>query len=186
MNILLTGIDGYMGWPAALKLSKEMPEARIVGVDNIGRRRWVQECGSTTAIPILTMDERVALARNLGFSNICFIECDLTDKDSVNQLFDLYRFNVVLHVAAQPSAPYSQINGKLANYTQLNNNQSTRNLLWAIREKGLEKTCHFIETTTMESTAHQNLTFLRVSSLLKTRVNGTLFFFLEWRAHGIT
>lgn len=149
MNILLTGIDGYMGWPTALKLSKEMPEARIVGVDNIARRRWVQQCGSTTAIPILTMDERIALARNLGFSNICFIECDLTDKDSVNQLFDLYRFDVVLHIAAQPSAPYSQINGKLADYTQLNNNQSTRNLLWAIREKGLEKICHFIETTTM-------------------------------------
>jgi len=148
MNILLTGIDGYVGWPTALKLAQELPEARIIGVDNLGRRKWVEESGSVTAIPIETMPVRLAAAREHGFTNISFIEGDLADRDFVNQLFDVYRFEVVLRVAAQPSAPYAQINGERANYTQFNNNQSTRNLLWAIKDRGLEKDCHFIETTT--------------------------------------
>jgi nucleoside-diphosphate-sugar epimerase len=148
MNILLTGIDGYVGWPTALKLSKELPNIRIIGVDNLGRRRWVEESGSTTAIPILSMPERIALAKKYGFTNISYIEGDLTNRDFVNQLFEVYKFDVVLHTAAQPSAPYSQIDGRLASYTQFNNNQSTRNLLWAIKEKGMTQRCHFIETTT--------------------------------------
>lgn len=148
MNILLTGIDGYMGWPTALRLSKEFPNERIIGVDNLGRRRWVEESGGISAVPISDMHERIDTARNHGFENITFIKGDLTDRAFVNQLFDVYRFEVVLHVAAQPSAPYSQINGSLANYTQFNNNQSTRNLLWAVKEHDLVESCHFIETTT--------------------------------------
>lgn len=148
MNILLTGIDGYVGWPTALKLSKAHPEARIVGVDNLGRRRWVEESGSVTAVPVLSMEERVELAAEYGFDNISYIEGDLTDRDFVLQLFDVYKFDAVLHLASQPSAPYSQINGERAIYTQTNNLAMNTNLLWAIREKGLVDTCRFVETTT--------------------------------------
>jgi len=148
MNILLTGIDGYVGWPVALKLSKEFPNDRIIGVDNMGRRKWVEETGSVTAIPINSMENRIATAKKYGFNNISFIQGDLTDRNFVNQLFDVYSFSTVIHVASQPSAPYSHINGEKANYTQFNNNQSTRNLLWSIKEKKIIDKCHFIVTTT--------------------------------------
>lgn len=148
MILLLTGIDGYVGWPTALRLSKEFPEARIIGIDNMARRRWVEEVGSVSAIPIAHMDERILAAKERGFPNVSFIEGDLTNRDFVYQIFGTYKFDVILHIAAQPSAPYSQINGERANYTQFNNNQSTRNLLWAVREHKLEERCHFIETTT--------------------------------------
>jgi nucleoside-diphosphate-sugar epimerase len=147
-NVLLTGIDGYIGWPTALRLSKEFPQVRIIGVDNLGRRKWVEESGSVSAIPIATMTERLDAARRLGFTNLSFLRGDLTDREFVLQLFAVYRFDAVLHIACQPSAPYSQISGAQANFTQFNNNQSTRNLLWAIKETGLEKKCHFIMTTT--------------------------------------
>lgn len=149
MNILLTGIDGYVGWPTALKLSKEFPRARIVGVDNLSRRRWVLESGAESAVPIEAMAERLGGAKEFGFSNISFIEGDLTSRDLVSQLFDTYKFECVIHTAAQPSAPYSHINSERAAFTQFNNNQSTLNLLWAVKEKGLADRCHFIETTTM-------------------------------------
>jgi len=148
MNILLTGIDGYVGWPTALKLSRECPESRIIGVDNLGRRKWVKESGCISAIPIQTMAERINTARACGFENISFIEGDLTDRNFVNQLYDMYRFDTIVHTAAQPSAPYAQINGERANFTQFNNNQMCRNLLWAIKEHGMEAECHFIVTTT--------------------------------------
>ncbi|MBF0343340.1 MAG: NAD-dependent epimerase/dehydratase family protein [Nitrospirae bacterium] len=148
MNILLTGIDGYIGWPTALKLSKEFPEARIIGVDSLGRRKWVEESGAVSCIPIAGIYERIATAKQYGFDNISFICGDLTNRDFVSQLFDVYKFDVVLHMAAQPSAPYSHINGEKANFTQFNNNQSTRNILWSIKEKNLLDRCYFIETTT--------------------------------------
>ena len=102
MNILLTGIDGYVGWPTALRLSREFPNERIIGVDNFGRRRWVEESGGVSAVPISEMRERIEAARDHDFGNITFIKGDLTNSAFVNQLFDVYRFEVVLHVAAQP------------------------------------------------------------------------------------
>ena len=148
MNILLTGIDGYAGWPVALGLSREFSEARIIGVDNLARRKWVEECGSISAIPIESMEVRLETARKQDYKNISFIKGDLRDRDFVYNLIEMYRPEVIVHFAAQPSAPYSQISGERASYTQFNNNESTRNLLWAIKEKRLTMDTHFIETTT--------------------------------------
>jgi nucleoside-diphosphate-sugar epimerase len=147
MAILLTGADGYIGWPATLKLAREFPDERIVGVDNYGRRRWVEEIGSVSAIPIHSMEERLRAAREAGYTNLSFIEGDLTDRAFVLQLYATFRPRVVLHVAAQPSAPYSEINGERSNYTQHNNVQSTSNLLWGLKEHNLLESV-FVETTT--------------------------------------
>src|SRR3989338_3264576 len=130
MNILLTGVDGYIGWPTALRLSKDFPNDQIIGVDNMARRKWVEECGSVSAIPIADMKTRIETAKKHGFNNITFIEGDLVDARFVYDLYKQYKPQVILHVASQPSAPYSQINIDKCNYTQHNNNQATRNLLW--------------------------------------------------------
>jgi nucleoside-diphosphate-sugar epimerase len=147
MAILVTGADGYVGWPATLKLARQYPDERVVGVDNFARRRWVEEIGSVSAVPIYPMDVRLQAAREAGIANISFVEGDLSDRSFVQQLYATYRPRVVLHLAAQPSAPYSEINGERASYTQHNNTQSTRNLLWGLKEHGLLDSL-FVETTT--------------------------------------
>ena len=147
MTILVTGADGYVGWPLMLKLAKEFPEERIIGVDNFGRRRWVEEVGADSVIPIASMERRIKKAHELGFKNLSFVYGDLTDRDFVRTLIKIFKPEVVLHLAAQPSAPYSQISLDKAHYTQKNNVIGTLNLLWALREEGLTNT-HFIETTT--------------------------------------
>jgi nucleoside-diphosphate-sugar epimerase len=147
MSILLTGADGYIGWPTALRIASRTDE-RIVLVDNFARREWVESVGSTSAVPIASIDERIDAAEDVhGCSNLSFVEADLTDRATVDRLLSVHEPRVVVHAAAQPSAPYSQINGERANYTQHNNLQSTRNLLWGLHENGLGDT-HFIETTT--------------------------------------
>lgn len=146
-TILLTGVDGYMGWPTFLKLGRAFPDARIVGVDNYNRRKWVEEVGSVSAIPVPDMNERLATARGLGYTNLEFIEGDLVDIPFVKGLVADVRPDVILHLAAQPSAPYSHINLEKAAYTQDLNMAMTRNLLWALREAGMTGV-HFIETTT--------------------------------------
>lgn len=45
MTILVTGADGYVGWPVLLRLAETFPDERIVGVNNFARRRWVEEIG---------------------------------------------------------------------------------------------------------------------------------------------
>jgi len=147
MRILLTGVDGYIGWPLALKLSKEFRRAEIFGIDNLARRKWVEEVGSKSVTPILSIEERLKVAEEYKFDNIRFIYGDLVDKDFVNNIIRTIKPNVVLHLAAQPSAPYSQITLDRAHYTQKNNILGTLNLLWSLRENELTDT-HFIETTT--------------------------------------
>lgn len=147
MSILVTGADGYIGWPTVLRLANRTDD-RIVLVDDFARRRWVEEVGGTSAIPVKTAKERLAAAEDVyGLRNLSFVEGDLTDRAFVDQLLTVHEPHSIVHTAAQPSAPYSQINGNRANYTQHNNLQATRNLLWGLEEQDLTNT-HFIETTT--------------------------------------
>ena len=145
MTVLLTGADGYLGWPTALRLADRLDE-RIVCVDNFARREWVEESGSVSATQIEEPRERFAAVDNLSL-----IEGDLADREFVIQLLDTHEPDTVLHTAAQPSAPYSSINGERALYTQRNNVSMNLNLLHGLAECGLDDT-HFIETTTTSST----------------------------------
>jgi nucleoside-diphosphate-sugar epimerase len=147
MSILVTGGDGYIGWPTALRIASRTDD-RVVLVDNFARRGWVEEIGSVSATPIAGIDERLAAAREVhGLSNLSFVEGDLVEKSFVEELLQVHEPDAIVHTAAQPSAPYSQINGERANYTQHNNLQATRNLLWGLEENDMTDT-HFIETTT--------------------------------------
>ena len=147
MTVLVTGGDGYIGWPAALRIANRTDD-RVLLVDNFARREWVESVGSTSAVPVAGIDRRIAAAEEVhGLGNLSFVEGDLVEKDFVDELLSVHEPETVVHTAAQPSAPYSQINGERANYTQHNNMQATRNLLWGLEEHDLTDT-HFIETTT--------------------------------------
>ena len=63
MNILVTGFDGYEGFPLAIKLLKE--GHCVIGLDNQLRRNWVSKCGSTSAIPIEPIPKRVKQLKKL-------------------------------------------------------------------------------------------------------------------------
>ncbi|MFB6234065.1 MAG: NAD-dependent epimerase/dehydratase family protein [Halopenitus sp.] len=147
MTIIVTGADGYIGWPTALRIA-DRTEDRVLLVDNFARREWVSEVGSVSATPVASIKERLEAAREeLGLHNLSFHEGDLTERDFVLELLEVHEPDAIVHTAAQPSAPYSQINGERANYTQHNNLQGTRNLLFGLEETDQTDT-HFIETTT--------------------------------------
>jgi nucleoside-diphosphate-sugar epimerase len=147
MTILVTGADGYLGWPTSLRIATRTDE-RVVLVDNHARRRWVQEIGSVSAAPVADIGTRLEAAEEVhGLRNLSFVEGDLTDRAFVDELLQVHEPGTVVHTAAQPSAPYSGINGERANYTQHNNMQATRNLLFGLHENDLADT-HVVETTT--------------------------------------
>ena len=146
MKILITGIDGYTGWPLALAISKRYRNSKIIGVDNLQRRRWVFNSNSTSAVPIKSIKQRISTAKKYGFKNIRFIKGDLTNSKFTENLFKKNRFNVVIHLAAQPSAPFAGASLEKSKYTQINNTISTLNLIWAIKKFG--KKIKFINTST--------------------------------------
>jgi UDP-sulfoquinovose synthase len=147
MTIMITGADGYIGWPTALRIANRTDD-RIVLVDNFARRDWVDEIGSVSATPVAEIETRLEAAREVHDAhNLSFVQGDLAEKEFVDELIAVHEPDAIVHAAAQPSAPYSQINGERANDTQHNNMQATRNLLWALEEHDLTDT-HFLETTT--------------------------------------
>ncbi len=146
MSIVVTGADGYVGWPTALRIAKRTTE-RVLCVDNCARRGWVASVGAKSANSVASVEERITATEEQGLSNLSFVEGDLTSRKFVDQLLAVHEPDAIVHAAAQPSAPYSQINGEHANDTQHNNMQATRNLLWGLHEAGLSDT-HFVETTT--------------------------------------
>ena len=146
MSIIVTGADGYVGWPTALRIAKRTDQ-RVLGVDNFARREWVTSVGARSATSVAPIEDRLVAAEEQGLSNLSFVEGDLTERAFVDRLLAVHEPEAVIHAAAQPSAPFSQINGEHANETQHNNLQATRNLVFGLHEHDLNDT-HFVETTT--------------------------------------
>jgi len=145
MRVLVAGVDGYLGWPLALHLAARGHE--VYGIDNFSRRRSVAEVGSWSAIPIPNMDRRVEAARNLLGLRIKFFRGDLRRYQDVSYVLRECKPDTVVHLAEQPSAPYSMIDCEHALFTQENNVIGTLNLLWAMKESS--PNAHLVKLGTM-------------------------------------
>ena len=133
MKVLIAGIDGYLGWPLALYLTKRGHE--VAGCDAYYRRDWVAEMGSQSAIPISKMTERLqAFSENFDKSLI-FRRGDLCDYNVVKNLLRSFKPDTIVHLAEMPAAPYSMIDVEHCVFTQTNNIVGTLNLLHAMHEE---------------------------------------------------
>ena len=132
MKVLITGIDGYSGWPLALHLMGRGHE--IVGIDNFVTRKRVKEVGSWSATPILPWPKRQAAAERKFGRPMKFFKGDLGKFDFVKSVLESERPDAIVHLAEQRSAPYSMIDVHHAVRTQVENLTGTLHLLYAIKE----------------------------------------------------
>ncbi|MFI5413339.1 MAG: UDP-sulfoquinovose synthase, partial [Candidatus Lutacidiplasmatales archaeon] len=145
MKVLVTGVDGYSGWPLALHLLSRGHE--VVGLDNFVTRRRVQEVGSWSATPIPSFPNRQKAVREVLGKELRFYRGDLGDYEFVHTLLARETPDAVVHLAEQRSAPYSMIDVHHAVATQVENLTGTLHLLYAIRD-----TCpkaHLVKMGTM-------------------------------------
>ena len=63
MRVLVTGGDGFCGWPTSLHLAKLGHEIHIV--DNLSRRKIDLEMSSGSLTPIASIEERISAANAL-------------------------------------------------------------------------------------------------------------------------
>ena len=144
-TVIVLGADGYLGWPMSLHLSSLGHD--VVAVDNLVRRRWDEEGGTSSLIPIASMERRLQVWREESGKTIAWRNMDLCDARALNGLIRDYRPDAVVHFAEQRSAPFSMIDREHAIRTQVNNVVGTLNLLFAIHETAPE--CHLIKLGTM-------------------------------------
>jgi UDP-sulfoquinovose synthase len=145
MKVLITGIDGYTGWPLALHLLGRGHE--VAGIDNFVTRRRVQEVGSWSATPIGSFAKRQEAVRSVLGKSISFHKGDVTNYDFVHQVLESERPDSIVHLGEQRSAPYSMIDVHHAVRTQTENIGGTLNLLYAIKE--FVPDCHLVKMGTM-------------------------------------
>lgn len=132
MKVFIAGIDGYLGWPLAQYLAGRGHD--IGGADNFFRRRWVEEMGSCSALPIAPMTERIEAFSKAFGRKLHFWDSDLRSFSAVREILSVFVPDAIVHLGECPSAPYSMIDADHATFTQINNISSTLNLLFAMRD----------------------------------------------------
>ena len=145
MKILILGMDGYIGWALALKQLSLKND--VFGIDNFSRRKHVAEMGSHSAIPILDIKKRIDFLKTKYTKNIGFASGDLLDNNFIDNVIKKYLPDVIVHLAEQPSAPFSMIDQMHSIYTQYNNVIGTLNLLHSIKRHAPKS--HLIKLGTM-------------------------------------
>lgn len=132
MKVMILGVDGYLGWPLALKLSQL--GCRVSGIDNFIRRKLVEEKGSISVLPIENREKRITAARNILGADIDFREIDITDRGRFFPFVEEVQPESVIQYAEIPSAPYSMASVDAAIKTIHNNVIGTLGLCFALRD----------------------------------------------------
>ena len=145
MRTLVLGMDGYIGWSLSMHLAKR--GHTVSGVDNLSRRDNVESVGSQSAIPILDMEERTRTFKRMHGEDLAFFRGDLLDYDFLADVIKQTRPDSIVHLAEQPSAPFSMIDREHAIYSQHNNVEGTLNVLFAMKD--IVPDCHLVKLGTM-------------------------------------
>jgi UDP-sulfoquinovose synthase len=145
MRVLVLGGDGYLGWPTALHFAAA--GHRVAVVDNLIRRRYDAELGTSSLLPIAPLPERLDAWHKATGQLIESYPGDLTDPEFVTGTLHRFAPEVIIHLGEQRSAPYSMLDRGHAVHTQVNNVVGTLNLLWAIAE--VDPAIHLVKLGTM-------------------------------------
>ncbi len=159
MHVLILGGDGYLGWPTALYFSERGHNVTVV--DNYFRRNSCRDSDMAMLYWVPSLSERAQIWNKETGREIKVVIGDLTDPGLMRSLFGEIAVNYdwqveprpfgmpecVVHYAEQPSAPYSMVDYRHANFTLQNNLLVTNNLMFAVRD--LSPKTHIVKLGTM-------------------------------------
>jgi UDP-sulfoquinovose synthase len=144
---MILGIDGYLGWPLALFLSEK--GIMVAGLDNMSRREQVGRLGGASLIELPKFKKRKSILREYSQnSSLICRDVDISkDYNGLKQALEFFDPEVIVHLAEQPSAPFSMLSLKACRKTMDNNILGTINLLYAM--KAVCPNAHLVKLGTM-------------------------------------
>ncbi|MBE3556790.1 MAG: NAD-dependent epimerase/dehydratase family protein [Firmicutes bacterium] len=143
---MILGGDGFCGWPTSLHLSNHGYD--VVIVDNLSRRNIDNELEAGSLTPIQPMGVRLRVWKEHTGKQIGFYNSNIAKEyETLLQVIQRERPDVIVHFAEQRSAPYSMKSPRHKRYTVDNNLNATHNVLCAIVESGLD--IHLVHLGTM-------------------------------------
>ena len=100
MTILVTGSAGFIGANLVKRLFKELKEGTIVGVDNLNDYY-------DPSLKEFRLKELSTLHSSLFTLHYHFVKGSIADRELINKLFEEYKFDIVVNLAAQAGVRYS-------------------------------------------------------------------------------
>jgi UDP-sulfoquinovose synthase len=145
MKILILGIDGYLGWPTALRMIKK--DHRVYGIDNLSKRTQLKKNKVISAFKINEIKKRITNLKKYQKNIPVFFEANVTERTKLNTIIRKVKPDVIFNFAHIPSAPYSMANAERCIETWRNNTEGHLNVLWAMKE--FSPKTHLIKLGTM-------------------------------------
>ena len=105
-TVLVTGAAGFIGHHLSKLLVKE--GYKVVGLDNIND--YYDPNLKLARLKDMNIDTSDIQYNKVIEGDITFVKLDLTDKDEIKSLFETFRFDYVVNLAAQAGVRYSLIN----------------------------------------------------------------------------
>lgn len=95
--ILITGAAGFIGANLSKRLLQDLPDVQIIGLDNVNDYYDVRL-------------KEYRLSELTTYPNFTFIKGNLADKVLIDRIFEQYRLQIVVNLAAQAGVRYSITN----------------------------------------------------------------------------
>ena len=106
MNILVTGSAGFIGANLVKRLFQDMKEGTIVGVDNLNSYYDVS-LKEYRLRELENLHSQLTLNYKKTTLNYQFVKGSIAGRELINQLFEEYKFDIVVNLAAQVGVRYS-------------------------------------------------------------------------------
>ena len=102
-RILITGSAGFIGSNLVKRLLQDLKNATIIGIDNLNDYYDV-------SLKESRLNELEELNSQFSTSNFQFVKGDIADKATIDNIFEQYKPQIVVNLAAQAGVRYSITN----------------------------------------------------------------------------
>ena len=100
MSILVTGSAGFIGANLVLRLLENQEPTQIIGLDNMNN----YYDPSLKEYRLRVIDEKASMHSEHKYT---FVRGSIADRELINHLFEEYKFDIVVNLAAQAGVRYS-------------------------------------------------------------------------------